>query len=262
VHLIEVASADDPRLADFRGLTDADVRPDRRGVVIAEGVNVVARLARSPYPMRAVFGVPARIEALRPALDGSDVPVFVADKWLLSDVVGFRVTRGVLASASRPAPVSRTVLLTGSKRIAVLEGLNDFENLGALFRNAAAFGIDAVLLDSRCADPLYRRSVRVSMGHVLQVPFAVLPDPWPDALDDVRRAGFALLALTPRPAALPLREVPVPDRWAVLLGAEGPGLTESALARADTLLRIPMAAGVDSLNVATAAAVAFAGLTA
>jgi tRNA G18 (ribose-2'-O)-methylase SpoU len=261
VQLIEVDSADDPRLDDFRDLQDADVRPDRRGIVIAEGVNVVERLAGSPYPVRAVFGVPARIEALASVLEPLDVPVYVADKWLLSDVVGFRVTRGVLASAGRPVAPSAAALLGGAERVGVLEGLNDFENLGALFRNAAAFGVDAVLLDARCADPLYRRSVRVSMGHVLRVPFAVLADPWPDALDGLRAAGFHLLALTPRAEARPLREVDRPAKWAVLLGAEGPGLTDAALDRADELVRIPMAGGVDSLNVATAAAVAFAQLS-
>jgi tRNA G18 (ribose-2'-O)-methylase SpoU len=261
VQLIEVESADDPRLDDFRSLQDADVRPDRRGIVIAEGVNVVERLAGSLYLVRAVFGVPARIEALAPVLERLDVPVYVADKWLLSDVVGFRVTRGVLASADRSRPVDRAAVLTVSKRVAVLEGLNDFENLGALFRNAAAFGIDAVLLDSQCADPLYRRSVRVSMGHVLRVPFAVLPGPLPGALDELRAHGFRLLALTPRADARPLRELEPPGRWAVLLGAEGPGLTDAALDGADERVRIPMAGGVDSLNVATAAAVAFAQLS-
>jgi tRNA G18 (ribose-2'-O)-methylase SpoU len=261
VQLIEVTAADDPRLDDFRDLTDADVRPDRRGIVIAEGVNVVERLARSPYPVRAVFGVPRRIETLSPVLARLDVPVYVADKWLLSDVVGFRVTRGVLASAERLPPPDVRALLGGAERVAVLEGLNDFENLGALFRNAAAFGVDAVLLDGRCADPLYRRSVRVSMGHALAVPFAVLPEPWPDSLQMLRSAGFGLLALTPREQAVPLRDVVAPAKWAVLLGAEGPGLTDAALAHADQLVRIPMSAGVDSLNVATAGAIAFAHLS-
>jgi tRNA G18 (ribose-2'-O)-methylase SpoU len=256
--VIEVRDADDPRLADFRDLTDADVRPDRRGIVIAEGVNVVERLATSPYRTRAVFGVPARIEALRPVLERLDVPVFVADKWLLSEAVGFRVTRGVLASADRPDPLDPAEVVRGAAHVAVLEGLNDFENLGALFRNAAAFGVGAVLLDERCADPLYRRSVRVSMGHVLRVPFAVLPDPWPAALDVLR--DHTVLALSPR-GEVALRDVPVPPRWAVLLGAEGPGLTDAALAAADARVRIPMASGVDSLNVATAAAVAFAYLS-
>jgi tRNA G18 (ribose-2'-O)-methylase SpoU len=261
MQVIEVADPADPRLADFRDLTDADVRPDRRGVVIAEGANVVERLAGSPFAMRAVIGVPARIEALRPVLEAVDVTAYSLDKWLLSEVVGFRVTRGVLASATRPAPADPAALLARARRVAVLEALNDFENLGGVFRNAAAFGVDAVLLDPRCADPLYRRSVRVSMGHVLRVPFAVLGGPWPSSLDLLREHGFELLALTPAPGAEPLREVAPPPRWAVLLGAEGPGLTAAALARADRLVRIPMADGVDSLNVATAAAVAFAHLS-
>jgi tRNA G18 (ribose-2'-O)-methylase SpoU len=254
-----VTSANDPRVADFRDLADADVRPDRRGVVIAEGVNVVGRLVRSSYRVRAVFGVPARIGALAPTLEPLDVPVFTADKWVLSDVVGFRVTRGVLASADRTAPVDARDLVRHARR-AVLEGLNDFENLGALFRNAAAFGLDAVLLDARCADPLYRRSVRVSMGHVCNVPFAVLPGPLPEALSLLGEAGFRTIALTPRASATPLRAVVPSERWAVLLGAEGPGLTDAALAQADEWVRIPMTPGVDSLNVATAAAVACAHL--
>jgi tRNA G18 (ribose-2'-O)-methylase SpoU len=259
MQFVEIDDAADPRLADFRDLADGDVRPDRRGVVIAEGVNVVERLARSPYPLRAVFGVPARLAALRPVLEPLDVPVYSADKWVLSEVVGFRVTRGVLASADRTPPADSAALVARSSRVAVLEGLNDFENLGALFRNAAAFGIDAVLLDPRCADPLYRRSVRVSMGHVLQVPFAVLAGAWPASLGAL--ADSTVFAMTPDPAATALREIAVPDRWAVLLGAEGPGLSTEALAAADQRVRIPMACGVDSLNVATAAAVAFAHLT-
>jgi tRNA G18 (ribose-2'-O)-methylase SpoU len=259
--LVEVDDPADPRLSDFRDLSDADVRPDRRGVVLAEGVSVVQRLATSPYPVRAVLGVPARVEALAPVLQPLDVDVYVADKWLLSEVVGFRVTRGVLASADRLAPPPVPGLLRSARSLAVLEGLNDFENIGALFRNAAAFGVDAVLLDARCADPLYRRSVRVSMGHVLRVPFAVLPGVWPGSLGSVRDAGFRLLALTPHPDATPLARARPPQRWAVLLGAEGPGLSEAALCCADERVRIPMAPGVDSLNVATAAAVAFSWLT-
>jgi tRNA G18 (ribose-2'-O)-methylase SpoU len=260
VQVIEVPDPADPRLDDFRDLMDADVRPDRRGIVIAEGANVVERLATSPYAMRGVIGVRARIDALRPVLEAVDVPAFVVDKWVLSDVVGFRVTRGVMAAADRPAAPELGALLDGARRVAVLEALNDFENLGALFRNAAAFGVDAVLLDPRCADPLYRRSVRVSMGHVLRVPFVVLPGDWPASLRPLRERGFRLLAMTPAASATPLRAVQPPPRWAVLLGAEGPGLTAEALAVVDEQVRIPMAGGVDSLNVATAAAVAFAQL--
>jgi tRNA G18 (ribose-2'-O)-methylase SpoU len=259
MHVVPIGDAADPRLDDFRNLMDADVRPDRRGIVIAEGVNVVQRLAASPYPVRAVAGVPTRIAALESVLEPLQVPVYSIDKWLLSEVVGFRVTRGILASADRPAALDPAEVVRTARRVAVLEGLNDFENIGALFRNAAAFGVEAVLLDARCADPLYRRSVRVSMGHVLRVPFAVLPDPWPASLDVLR--GFTRLALTPDPSATALRDVSPPERWAVLLGAEGPGLSADALDAADLRVRIPMADGVDSLNVATAAAVAFAQLT-
>jgi tRNA G18 (ribose-2'-O)-methylase SpoU len=254
---VEITDATDPRVADFRDLTDADVRPDRRGIVIAEGANVVERLIASRYQVRAVIGVPSRLEAVRAALSTVDAPVLMVDKWMLSDIVGFRVTRGILASATRSAAPSLDALLTGARRLAVLESLNDFENLGALFRNAAAFGVDAVLLDPHCADPLYRRSVRVSMGHVLRVPFGVL-DNWPSSLKALRHKGFTVLAMTPRADATQLRDVPRPERWAVVLGAEGPGLSDAAMAEADALVRIPMSADVDSLNVATAGAIAFA----
>lgn len=262
--VVDIDDAADPRLADFRALSDADVRPDRRGVVIAEGQSVVERLLGSPYPVRAVIGEPHRIEALAPHLAGHDVPAYALDKWLLSEVVGFRVTRGVLASATRPPGLSVEQVLAGASRLAVLEGLNDFENLGSLFRNAAAFGIDGVLLDARCADPLYRRSVRVSMGHVLRVPFAVLPA---GPLDGGAAQGLALLAdrgfttvaLTPA-GTVEVSQLPPLRAWAAVLGAEGPGLTEATMAKATVRARIPMASGVDSLNVATAAAVAFSHL--
>lgn len=256
-----LTDAADERLDDFRDLMDADVRPDRRGIVIAEGTNVVERLIRSPYRIRAIAGVPNKLELLAPALDQLDVPVYELDKWLLSDVVGFRVTRGVLASADRPPATDAAALITAGRRFVVLEAINDFENLGSIFRNCAAFGIDGVLLDPRCADPLYRRSVRVSMGNVFGVGWAVLPGPWPDSLDLLSDHGVELLALTPRAEAPALRELNPPDRWAMLLGAEGPGLSEAALARVQQWARIPMAAGVDSLNVATAGAVALAHLS-
>lgn len=259
--MIPIADPADPRLADFRDLMDADTRPDRRGIVIAEGVNVVERLARSSYRVRAVVGVQAKLTALAPELDRLDAPVYEVDKWTLSEVVGFRVTRGVLAAADRPEPVAVQSLLATGSRFAVLEQLNDFENLGSIFRNCAAFGVDGVLLDPRCADPLYRRSVRVSMGHVFGVGFAVLPRSWPQSLELLRKAGVELLALTPRAEAVAIRSIVTPPSWAVLLGAEGPGLTDEALAAADRWVRIPMADGVDSLNVATAGAVAFAQLT-
>jgi tRNA G18 (ribose-2'-O)-methylase SpoU len=171
-------------------------------------------------------------------LAGLDAPVYELDKWTLSDVVGFRVTRGVLAAADRPQPMAAGSLIAAGNRFVVLESINDYENLGAVFRNCAAFGVDAVLLDPRCADPLYRRSVRVSMGHVFGVGFAVLDQPWPAALEELRADGVRLLAMTPRRAAVPLRRLSTPPRWALLLGAEGPGLSEEALVAADEWVRL------------------------
>ncbi|MGH3755189.1 MAG: TrmH family RNA methyltransferase [Pseudonocardiaceae bacterium] len=256
--IIEVHDVDDPRLADFRDLTVADRRPDRpggRGLVIAEGVVVVRRLLDSPYPPRAMFGVPSMIAQL-----AADVaaPCYTASAELMAQVVGFHLNRGVLATADRAPMPLMPELIAGARHLAVLEGVNDHENLGGLFRNAAAFGVDAVLLGPRCADPLYRRSVRVSMGHVLRVPFATVSR-WTGDLGALRAAGFRVAALTPAADAVPLPEAGLgAGRVAWLLGAEGPGLSAEALAAADLAVRIPMAPGVDSLNVATAAAIAFA----
>ena len=257
----------DPRVADFRDLKAGD-RPagtprGALGPVIVEGVPAVERLVASPYRVRAVFGVPGRVAALE-LPDG--VPAFEADKWVLSEVIGFRLTRGVLASAERRAPADLDDLLAGPdpaapRRLAVLEALNDAENLGSIARSAVALGIDGLLLDPRCADPLYRRSVRVSMGHVLALPFAVLPE-WPGDLGRLHAAGYLTVALTPAPDAVDLGEIDVRahPRTAVLLGAEGPGLTPEAQQAATLRARIAMRPGVDSLGVAAAAAIAFARL--
>ncbi len=263
--VIEVSDPADPRLDDFRDLSTADRRPDRpggRGLVIAEGVVVVQRLLASAYPVRALLGVRRRIEALAAELADVDAPAYVAPAELMAEVVGFHLNRGVLAAADRaPVPDLRG-LVERARTLAVLEGVGDHENLGALFRNAAALGVDGVLLGPGCSDPLYRRSVRVSMGHVLAVPFASV-EPWPEGLKWLRDSGFRVVALTPRPDSVPLSEAARPgERVAVLLGSEGPGLTDAAIGAADAAARIPMAGGVDSLNVATAAAVAFYALNA
>jgi tRNA G18 (ribose-2'-O)-methylase SpoU len=256
-----IADAADPRLDDYRDLTTADRRPDRpggRGPVIAEGVVVVRRLLDSPYPVRSLLGVPRRLDELAADLAPVDVPAYVTGADVMATAVGFHLNRGVLAVADRPAPTDAAVLVRGARVVAVLEGVGDHENLGALFRNAAALGVDAVLLGPRCSDPLYRRSVRVSMGHVLRVPFAALPGRWPASLDLLREAGLRIVALTPAPDAVAIGEARLDaGPVALLLGAEGPGLSPEAIAAADLRVRIPMAAGVDSLNVATAAAVAF-----
>jgi tRNA G18 (ribose-2'-O)-methylase SpoU len=257
--MIQVADAADPRLADFRDLTRADRRPDRpggKGLVIAEGVVVVRRLLASRYPLRAVLGIERRIEELAPELARESAPVYSTTADLMAQVVGFHLNRGVLAVADRVTAAVPERVVEQATRLAVLEGVGDHENLGALFRNAAAFGVDGVLLGPGCADPLYRRSVRVSMGHVLAVPFAPL-NPWPAGLKWLRDQGFRVLALTPDGPATMRDELGGADRMAVLLGSEGPGLTDEAIAAADAAVRIPMVPGVDSLNVATAGAVAF-----
>ncbi len=246
-------------------MTTADRRPDRpggRGLVIAEGVVVVERLFASRYPVRALLGVERRLTELeRLTVPPAPVPFYVATADVMARVVGFHLNRGVLATADRPEPPELERLLATSGSLAVLEGIGDHENLGALFRNAAALGVDAVILGPGCADPLYRRAVRVSMGNVFRVPFLTAAGSITDLLDRIRAAGFVVAALTPGPEAVPLPQVkPAGPRLAVLLGSEGPGLSTEALTAADLAVRIPMSAGVDSLNVATAAAVAFAGL--
>jgi len=251
----------DPRIDDFRDLTHSDRRPDRpggRGLVIAEGVVVVRRLLGSPYPLRSVLGVPRRIAELANDLADFDVPAYETDADTMATAVGFHLNRGVLAVADRAPEPDPADLLRDARVVAVLEGVNDHENLGSLFRNAAALGVDAVLLGPRCSDPLYRRSVRVSMGHVLRVRFGPLGGEWPASLKVLRDNGFRVAALTPGADATPIGAAGLlGERVALLLGAEGPGLTDEALAAADIRVRIPMASGVDSLNVATAAAVAF-----
>ncbi|WP_347059321.1 RNA methyltransferase [Blastococcus sp. HT6-30] len=256
----------DERVADFRDLKAGDRpagTPRGTGPVIVEGVPAVQRLLASPYRVRAVFGVPGRVAALGLP---DDVPAYEADKWVLSEVIGFRLTRGVVASADRRPADDLDVVLAGSepaapRRLAVLEALNDAENLGSIARSAVALGVDGLLLDPRCADPLYRRSVRVSMGHVLSLPFAVLPG-WPAGIERLHQAGYLTVALTPAADAVDLADVDprAHPRTAVLLGAEGPGLTPEAQQAARVRARIPMRTGVDSLGVAAAAAVAFAAL--
>jgi tRNA G18 (ribose-2'-O)-methylase SpoU len=254
-------------LDDYEALNDPARRRqiERRGAFfIVEGTLAVEALLGSPYPVRSVLVTRGKEPAVRDALTahGRDgVPVLVRPDDEVAAITGFAFHRGVLASADRLPlrPPSELVAGTsGARRLAVLEGLNDHENVGALFRNAAAFGVDAVLADPTTADPLYRRSVRVSLGHVLRVPWTRIAD-WPDGLAELRAAGFVLVALTPAAGAEPIDALAAapPERLALLLGAEGPGLSAAALAAADRRVRIPIAAGVDSLNVATAAAIAF-----
>ncbi len=259
---VPIDDPDDPRLDDFRDLTRADRRPDRpggRGLVIAEGTVVVRRLLASPYPVRSLLGVRRRFDELAGDLVGCTAPCYVTSAELMARVVGFHLNRGVLAVADRVTFPPVADLLATARAVAVLEGLGDHENIGAIFRNAAALGIDAVLLGDGCADPLYRRSVRVSMGTVLLVPFATVPLPAGPLVELLAHNGFRTVALSPA-GEVTLADAGLAPPVAVLVGAEGPGLSTAALAAADVRVRIPMRRGVDSLNVATAAAIAFAAV--
>jgi tRNA G18 (ribose-2'-O)-methylase SpoU len=283
---------DDPadrRLDDYRHLNDpaGRIRLDaEQAIFVVEGRLAVERLLVSAYTVRSLLVDDHQLGAagdLVASTRAQGAPVYVGTRAVVAATVGFALHRGVVAVADRPAPVDPGLLLTDAAEtagdggapavIAVLEGLNDHENIGSLFRNAAAFGVGGILLDPTCADPLYRRSVRVSVGHVLHLPFARLA-PWPGGLDRVRAAGFVIAALVPDPATtggppvLRLDQLRArlsgPDRplgVALLLGAEGPGLTEAVQGESDVMISIPMAQGVDSLNVATAAAIAFHALT-
>ncbi|OBG70359.1 rRNA methyltransferase [Mycobacterium sp. E3298] len=258
----DVADPGDPRLDDFRDLNSVDRRPDLpsgKGLVIAEGVLVVQRMLASRFTPHAMLGTDRRLTELADDLAGSAVPFYRTSAEVMAQVVGFHLNRGVLAAARRVPEPGLAELVGRARTVAVLEGVNDHENLGSIFRNAAGLGVDAVVFGSGCADPLYRRAVRVSMGHALLVPYARAAD-WPAELSMLRENGFRLLAMTPDPGACALPEAMAAirdDRVAVLVGAEGPGLTPAALRSSDVRVRIPMSRGTDSLNVATAAALAF-----
>ncbi|WP_369197420.1 TrmH family RNA methyltransferase [Streptomyces djakartensis] len=259
--LITVEDPDDPRLRDYTGLTDVELRRKREpaeGLFIAEGEKVIRRAGDAGYEMRSMLLSAKWVDAMRDVIDEAPAPVYVVGPELAERVTGYHVHRGALASMQRkplPAPAG---LLRTARRVVVMESVNDHTNIGAIFRSAAALGMDAVLLSPDCADPLYRRSVKVSMGAVFAVPYARL-DTWPQDLRSVREAGFTLLALTPDDRARSLDEVAphTLDRVALMLGAEGDGLSTRALDAADEWVRIPMSHGVDSLNVGAAAAVAF-----
>ena len=249
---IEVDDPADPRLFDFVELRDGR---SPEGAFIVEGLTPLSELVTSRYRTRAVLVARSKVDRVAPLLRDIDAPLYAGDMSLLRATVGFNLHRGVVASAQRLPPVDPLAIVEGARHLAVLEDLNDVENLGNLFRSARALGVDAVLLDPRTADPLYRRCVRVSMGHVLHVQFARF-DAWPAPLEQLRAAGFTVAALTPAPDASAIDELRA-ERIAWLLGAEGSGLTDAAMAHADRRVRIPMVSGVDSLNVGTAAAIAF-----
>ncbi len=266
VVIVRVDDPSDARLVDYVGLTDPVLRrrvEPAAGMFIAEGDKVIRRAVEERYVLRSLLLAERWLPSLTDVIDAADprLPVMVASSDLLRQVTGFHVHRGALAAVQRRPLLPVAQLARHARRLAVLQGLVDPTNVGSVFRAAAGLGMDGVVLSPDCADPLYRRAVRVSMGAVLSLPFARFDDPL-EGLRDLRRAGFRLLALTPDPAAAPLAALPRSEtrRDALLLGTEGDGLPAEWLAAADALVRIPMTRGVDSLNVASAAAVAFYGL--
>ncbi len=259
--VVRISDPSDERLRDYVALTDTGLRrvlEPEAGLFVAEGEKVIRRAVAAGYPVRSLLLAERWLPALTDLLDELDGPVFVAPESVLEAVTGYVVHRGALASMQRLPLPEADDLLAAASRVAVLEGVVDPTNVGAVFRAAAALGMDGVLLDPTCADPLYRRSVKVSMGAVFALSYARL-EPWPHGLARVREAGLTILALTPAPDAVTLDELDprLTKRCALLLGTEGPGLTPRAMAIADAAVRIPMDHGVDSLNVAAAAAVAF-----
>jgi tRNA G18 (ribose-2'-O)-methylase SpoU len=262
VRICDITDPDDARLNNFRDLNSIDRRPDLpsgKGLVIAEGVLVVQRMLASPFAPLAFLGTDRRLGELRADLAGNAAPFYRASAEVMAEAVGFHLNRGVLAAARRIPERSVEQVADGARTIAVLEGVNDHENLGSIFRNAAGLDVDAVVFGIGCADPLYRRAVRVSMGHALLVPYARAAQ-WPADLNTLRQMGFRLLAMTPGSGAATLSAAMTTmrgERVAILVGAEGPGLSHAALTASDQRVRVPMSRGTDSLNVATAAALAF-----
>jgi len=271
-----VTDPTDPALADYTRLTDVALRAKHepaKGLYIAESSTVIRRALAAGHRPRSLLmaerWLPDLADLLAEAGAGpeGEVPVYLGAPEVLEAITGFHLHRGALAAMHRPALADVGTLLAaarggaGARRVAVLEDIVDHTNVGAIFRSAAALGVDAVLVSPRCADPLYRRSVRVSMGTVFQVPWTRL-DTWPGGLADLHALGFTVAALTLSDDAVTLDALVgppsgAPARLALVLGAEGDGLSRGAVAAADVLVRIPMAGGVDSLNVAAASAVAF-----
>ncbi|THA34750.1 RNA methyltransferase [Streptomyces sp. A1277] len=288
--LITVDDPDDPRLSDYTGLTDVELRRRREpaeGLFIAEGEKVIRRARHAGYEMRSMLLSAKWVDLMRDVIDEVPAPVYAVSPELAERVTGYHVHRGALASMQRkPLPTADELLRTarrvvvmeavndhtnigamlplglqeraGQRRIAIFEDIVDHANLGAAFRNAAALGVEAVFLTPRCADPLYRRAVKVSMGAVLSVPYARF-ESWPHDAEVVRQEGFVLAALALSPNSITLDELAGRryEKLALMLGTEGEGLSAGALQAADEHVRIPMDAGVDSLNVAAASAVAF-----
>jgi tRNA G18 (ribose-2'-O)-methylase SpoU len=269
--VIRIQDPGDGRLTDYLRLTDVRLRTrlePEHGLFMAEGEKVIRRALGAGYPLRSMLITADRLAALSGLAESCPGPVYVAGHEVAEQLTGYRVHRGALAAmARRPLPTVTELLAGGApaiaarpRRIVVLEDLVDHGNVGGIFRCAAALGVDAVILSPRCADPLYRRAIKVSMGAVFAIPYARMPD-WRGGLAGIRAAGFRLCALTPDQSALPVERLPAGEPLALLLGTEGDGLSSRWLDQADQAVCIrmhpgAMAHGVDSLNVVAAAAIA------
>ena len=257
--LIELDDPADPRLADYRDLRDVELRKHleaEHGLFLAEGEKVVRRAVEAGFPARSFLMAPRWLEGLADVLDASDAPCYVVSEELAEQVTGFHVHRGALASLERRPLPSVDEVIEGARTVLVLEDIVDHTNVGAILRSGAALGVDAVLLSPRCADPLYRRAVKVAMGAVFALPWTRVED-WYDALPALSSRGFTTVAMTLAEDAVPLEHaVAGLDKVALVLGGEGHGLSPRWQSSADRRAVIPMRPGIDSLNVAAATAVA------
>ena len=263
--LERIESLDDPRLAFFTNLTDVTLRrlsEPETGLYLAESTKVIERALAAGHRPVSVITLEKWVNSLEALLADHDIPVFVGDESELEKLTGFLLHRGAIAAMERPALRSVTDTIRAARRVVILENIIDHTNVGAIFRSVAGLGADAVLITPECADPLYRRSVRVSMGTVLQVPWTRISS-WPEGLQELRDAGFVVASLALSDDSIPLSALSAenPERLAIVLGTEGHGLTPATIAASDRVVRIPMSHGVDSLNVAAAAAVTLYAVT-
>jgi tRNA G18 (ribose-2'-O)-methylase SpoU len=254
--LIRIESLDDPRAEEYRHIGDHDWLLER-SLFVAEGRLVVRRLLDlRQWPINSILLTENAVDNLRDVLDRTDAPIYVVEQDVLNDLAGFNIHRGCLAIGRRPAPSTLDRITAGPLgRVLVLEGVNNPDNVGGLFRSAAAFGVELVVLGPDCGDPLYRKAIRTSMAASLVVPFVNAPQ-WPGAIRDLRADGFTVIGLTPNRAVGTIEEIYPHSKLAILVGSEGTGLTDEAMRAATLRIRIPTTADVDSLNVTTAASIA------
>ena len=262
--VIPIAASEDPRVAEFRNVPDAELL-SRHGLFVAEGRLVVRRLLEeSSFAARSVMVTEPALASLHDVVTAHGaLPVYVVRQDVMDEITGFNIHRGCLALGERPLPRSVNSLTGQTRRLVAMERVGNVDNVGAIFRNAAAFDVDGILVGPSCADPLYRKAIRTSMGAALITPFADA-QPWPAVLQELHTDGWAVVAMTPSSTALPLADVAEVVRGlrtVIVVGHEGDGLTQDSITACGYQARIPMANGVDSVNVATATAIALYELT-